>query len=441
MTSLKINPVVQLNGEINASPSKSYSHRAFIAASVADGISIIKNPLTVGDVKVTINILRKLGIKVLKETETSYIIQREREGYISCKEILNCGNSGTSLRIFAALSLLIKGGCSFKGEFIKRKRPIVPLLEALKNLGADYTLSDELLHIERINSRCQDIKIRGDISSQFITALLITCPLLKCDKKDGVKIKIISPIVSYPYLKITLEILKKFGINILDNVKEEKGGTYHIRLGQKFRPCIFEIPGDFSSAAFLIAATCLTPNNSKTIIKNLDIGNPQGDKKIINILENMGAKIRVNQNDSTVIISGNITKFPLKGLEVDCKDIPDLFPILCVVGTFAKGKTILFNISSLRSKESDRVSTMIRELTKRGAKIEEENNKVVIYESELNGAKIAHEQDHRIAMACTIASLFSKDSSEIDDIEVFNDSYPNFILDLEKLGVKFESVG
>ncbi len=432
---LKIAPTLSLNGEIVAPGSKSYSHRAFIAASLAKGVSVIKNPLTSGDVAVTMNVLKSLGVKILQQSKNSYVIERSDTAFTPTKKIIDCKNSGTTIRIFTALSLLVDGGLFLKGEFLKRSRPIIPLLDALKGLGGEYSISPEKLHVQRTTQSCNTVKIQGDISSQFITALLFTSPLLKCDNTNCVEIEITTPLMSYPYIQITLDVLNKFGINIQEKLDSDKKGKYLITCGQEYRPHLYEIPGDFSSAAFIIGATVLAPEDSKVKIKNLDVQNPQGDKKIIEILREMGAKIEINLKQQEIVVYGNRNKYPLKGVEVDCGDIPDLFPILSVIGAFAQGKMVLYNAANLRIKESDRIAMMAKELSKMGVKVEEERDKLTIHHCErLKGAVIEHKDDHRIAMSCCVAALLAESNSTIKNIEVVEDSYTTFVEDLKKLG-------
>jgi len=436
---LRINPISNLNGEIFAPPSKSYSHRAFIAASLTDGISIIKNPLTSGDVEVTINLLKELKLNILKESTDTYVIQKTKDSFKPNYKTLNIKNSGTTLRIFCALSLLIDGGLTFTGEFLKRNRPILPLLDALKLLGADYKLSNKKILVQRIKKYCEPVKIRGDISSQFISALLFLSPLLICNNRNFIEIEITTPIVSYPYIQITLDILKSFGINVQEILDETKKGKYKIESQQKYRPHIYTVPGDFSSAAFIIAAAVLTPEKSKVSINNLNIENPQGDKRIISILRDMGANIEVIQDQNKIIVNGGLERYPLHGIEIDCSEIPDLFPILCVIGALSQGKTTLYNASNIRLKESDRISVMARELGKMGVHVEEYDDKLIIYKCEkLVGSMIDHENDHRIAMACIVAALFCHNNSEIKNLDIIKDSYPSFIEDLKKIGASFD---
>ncbi|NVM35210.1 MAG: 3-phosphoshikimate 1-carboxyvinyltransferase [Candidatus Lokiarchaeota archaeon] len=436
---LKIYPITNsLNGEIIAPGSKSYSHRAFIAASLADGISIIKNPLTSGDVEITLNVLRSLGVKILKKTDNTYIVKTGKDSFRSYKKVLDCKNSGTTIRIFSALSLLFEDRLILKGEFFKLNRPILPLLEALKQLGADFKLSSTKLKIKRKKVLCNKIKIQGDKSSQFITALLILCPQLKCENKDYIEIALTTPLVSKPFVDITLNVLEAFGINIQANFEI---GKFYITNDQTYRSQSYTIPGDFSSAAFILTAAVLSKKPSSIIVNNLSIKNSQGDKKIIDILTKMGANIKIEEEKHRVIINGDFKNLPLKGKEIDCTNIPDLFPVLSVIGAFAKGKTILYNASHLRLKETDRISIMARELRKMGVKVIEEDDKLTIFHCDkLNGIRIDHNNDHRIAMACSIAALYADSNSHILSSEIVNDSYPSFFEDLKELGAQIENI-
>ncbi|MHA1320559.1 MAG: 3-phosphoshikimate 1-carboxyvinyltransferase [Promethearchaeota archaeon] len=438
---LRITPTKKLIGTINAPPSKSYSHRAFIASSLTKGVSIIKNPLISGDVGVTIKILEALGHKVSKASSDSFIVKSNYGNYKSIKKLLDCGNSGTSIRIFAALAMLIDGGLSFTGEFIKRNRPIIPLLNALESIGCSYRLTEEDLKVKRKGKKCGIINIPGDVSSQFVSALLMMCPLLDCKKRNSMVVNITSPITSYPYVKITLDVLRSFGIKIQENINDEKVGSYLIACKQNYRAQTYEIPGDFSSISFILAATILTPEESQVVIKNLNFEKPQGDQRIIEILQEMGANINTMKEKNCLIVNGGINQNPLTGITIDIKDTPDLFPILSIIGAFAKGKTEIYNALNLRKKESDRISIIAKELIKMGVKVIEENDKITIYHcKELRGTSFNHENDHRIAMSLTIASLFAHGSSLIENIEIVEDSYPNFVNHIKKLGANVDLV-
>jgi len=426
---------LRLSGFITPPGSKSYSHRAFILASLAEGTSTIKNSLTSGDVSITMNILGTLGVKIKKTTENIYKVHGRGMLQGDPKEIMDCGNSGTSVRIFSALSLMINGGLQLQGEFFRRERPLKPLLDALEQLGASYSLSQDKLIIHRQKIVCKDVNIRGDISSQFITALLFLGSIIQCSEKETIKINLTTPVVSYPYLKITLNIMDKFGFQAQEVRNDSDLLGYKVKTGQKISSKTYTVPSDFSSAAFIIAAAVLTPIDSKIIIENLDFEDPQGDKRIVPILREMGARIHKDVDNKRLICYGNIRKNPLMGRQIDCKDVPDLFPILSVIGAFAEGKMILYNAENLRLKESDRIEIMARELTKMGVKVEEKQGSLTIYHCDnIEGTKIDHNGDHRIAMACTVAALYATSESHIESIDVVKDSYPRFVEDLQKVG-------
>ena len=436
---LKINPIhTNLEGEIIAPGSKSYSHRAFISASLADGISIIKNPSLSKDVEITMNLLRSIGIRILKKTENIYIVKRDKNSYISPKKPVDCKNSGTTIRLFSALALLVQGGLTLKGEFFKLNRPILPLLKAIEQLGGLFKLKGDKLKIKLKKIACNKIWIPGDISSQFISALLMLCPLLKCENADYIEIETNTPLSSKPYINITLDVLETFGINIQSNFET---GKFYITNEQTYRSQSFTIPGDFSSSSFILAAASLSPKPSSVIIKNLNLKDYQADKKILEILDEMGANIEFNEKEEQVTINSDIKNFPLKGMDIDCTEIPDLFPILSVIGAFAKGKTVLYNASNLRLKESDRISVMARELRNFGVTVNEEEDKLTIFHCDkLNGVTINHNNDHRVAMACSIAALYAESSSSIKNSEIVKDSYPSFYEDLKNLGVVLTQV-
>ncbi len=436
---LKINPIVNgLEGEITAPGSKSYSHRAFISASLADGISIIKNPSLSGDVAVTINLLQSIGIRILKKSDNIYIVKRDKNAYISPKKSIDCKNSGTTVRLFSALSLLVKGGLTLTGDFFRLKRPILPLLNTLEQLAGFFNLKPDRLKNKRKKLICNKIKIHGAIRAQFISALLILCPSLKCENTDYIEIECISPLSSKPYINITLDVLETFGVSIQSNFET---GRFYVTNEQTYRSQSFTIPGDFSSSSFILTAAALSPKPSSVIINNLNLKNYQADKKILEILKEMGANIEFDEEKERVILNSDIVNYPLKGIDIDCIEIPDLFPILSVIGAFAEGKTVLYNASNLRLKESDRISVMARELRNFGVKVIEEEDKLTIFHCDkLKGISINHNNDHRVAMACSIAALYAESSSSIKKSDIVEDSYPSFYEDLKQIGVELTPI-
>jgi len=436
---LSITPTNLFQGEIKAPGSKSYSHRAFLVASIANGPSIIKNALISGDVKITLDGLRTFGVKIEKLKENYYKIENRANTLKQKEVLLDCKNSGTSIRFFSALSLLIDGGINITGKFFARNRPILPLLNSLENFGAIHNISNNTLHVERKEEKCNIIHIPGHISSQFISALLMISPIIPCGRSNSVEINVVTPFSSYPYIEITLDVLKSFGVHVEEMINKDNTAKYYVSNPQRIIGTEFTVPGDFSSIAFIIAAVVISPVDSHVIIKNLDFDKPQGDKRFITILQEMGADIEVNRTQSLLTVRGNLNKNVLKGTEIDCNGIPDLFPILCVIGAFATSKTFLYNISTLKYKESDRIKVMLQGLKKMGVKIEFNEEILVIHHCDkLVGTFINHEDDHRIAMAFTIAALHASSKSRIKNAEIFQDSYPDFIMDMKKLGAKLE---
>ena len=173
----------------------------------------------------------------------------------------------------------------------------------MEYLGAKFKVSDDKIKIKRKKMICNKIKIPGDISSQFITALLFVCPLIKCKDIDFIEIELTTPLVSIPFVKITIDVLNTFGINIQEDLTE---GKFYITTDQNYRAQSYDIPGDFSSSAFIIAATVLSANPTSVTINNLNMQNNQGDKKIIEILRDMGANIEINETNNQIIINGDL---------------------------------------------------------------------------------------------------------------------------------------
>jgi len=436
---LEIFPIKTLSGKIKVPPSKSYSHRAFFIAGLTESISVINNPLTVGDVEVTINALKSLGVKILKEKENKFLIDFHKAKLIAPEKPIDCRNSGTTFRILCVLGLLTENGIRLSGEFLKKKRPILPLLEAIRQLGAEIEVSEDEISIKPVNVTPKKIKLPGDVSSQFITALLLITPLLKCKGSDATIIELTSPLTSHPYIYLTLDMLDQAGITIKQEISESLMGNLVIPCSQYYRGQIYDIPGDFSSAAYILGAAALVENELEVIFNNLDSTSPQGDREIITYLSELGAKILINPHEKMVKIKRGINRNSSEDISIDCRETPDLFPILAVMGCFTNKVMKLYNIKNLRSKESDRVSGISRELKKMGANLEEKEDELILKKNtKLNGADLNHGEDHRIAMALIIAAMFAESNSHISNVEIIEDSYPTFIEDLQKLGAHFK---
>jgi 3-phosphoshikimate 1-carboxyvinyltransferase len=408
----------EIQGELVSPPSKSYTHRALICASLSNGKSTIIDPPICYDTITTAKLCTLLGAEVIFDKEWGVIGRGEP---IIPKKILNCGGSGTTLRLLMAVSSLTHGICAFTGDVSLRKRPIGGLLDALKQLGVKtFTLNGSAFPVFVYSRGLMggDVKIRGDISSQFISALLLACPKAQNDTQ----IEVTARLQSGSYIDITIEVLKYFDIEIY-NV-DHRG--FIIPSKQEYKSINYKIPGDYSQAAFLLAAGALA---GKIKIHGLNLDSKQGDREIIKILNKMGAYVRTENNTITV------ERANFEPVIIDASNIPDLVPICTVLATQAKGETRIINAERLRLKESDRLRAVTTELNKMGANIKELPDGLIIKgPTQLKGTRINPHNDHRIAMACAIAALVAEGETKIDNAECVNKSYPNFFRDIKTIG-------
>ncbi len=434
---------------IPASPSKSYSHRAFILASLAETPSKIIEPLEKGDLSVSIDFCHTIGAKITQTTEQQlsvYTIE-PASGPTPSESIIDGGNSGTSIRIMAALSLLMKEPFEIYGEFFLRNRPLAPLLDALQDLGVKHEFREaDYKNGIRLIPRSPKpgiVQIRGDISSQFITALLITTPLLPPSvKRNSTNIALTTPLRSAGYVDITQEIMAAFGVT-LEKQQDEQSGliSYEIPAGQSYKGTDFRIPGDFSSAAFLMVLVAIKLQNYQgqegmsppTItFENLNMENHQPDKVIVTLLQEMGATIEIKPNEKEIVFSPS---GDLVGQVIDCGPCPDLFPILCILATKSHGKTLITNAAHVRHKETDRIKVMVEQLGRAGVTIVEREEEVEIHGPQpIQGIQVNHYNDHRIAMAMSIGGLCAESGEKmvISQPEVVADSYPRFFEELKQ---------
>ncbi|MCK4782040.1 3-phosphoshikimate 1-carboxyvinyltransferase [Candidatus Parcubacteria bacterium] len=394
----------KIYGEIKAPASKSYTHRALICAALAKGKSKIISPLISDDTGATLDVLKKIGISVKKKKE----IWEVKGGNFSVpKQDLFCRESGTTFRFMIAICSLIKGKCQLTGEISLLKRPIKPLINALQNLGVDCEEKISSVVVEN-NFVGGKTKIKGDISSQFISALLLIAPF----SQKQTELKLTTVLESKPYVLMTIDVQKKFGVK----VKHSNNLRKFLIQKQRYKPCNYFVESDWSSAAFLLAIGVLA---GKTEVKNLNIKSAQADKEIINILEKMGAKIKTRKN--AVIAE----KSKLKSIKIDISDCPDIFPIICVLCSQAKGKSEISGIKRLVLKESNRIKEMEKGLARMMIKTKTRNNKFIIWGSKPRGAVISS-IDHRIAMAFGVLGLVAEERTIIKNAECVSKSFPEF---------------
>lgn len=415
---------IKLKGTIKAPASKSYTHRAIMAWGM-DGHCRIENPLICDDTNATIGLWRKLGAHI--KSGHSYLNIKGVDGQPKPKvKLFNAGESGTLLRLILPVLVLAKGRLVVTGRGTLLKRSNRPIAQALRSLGLDIKGRgvQEYLPISIFGTgaiRGGKIRVSAAMSSQTVSALLLAC----CFAKKDTTIIIKDKLVSRPYVDVTIDVLRRAGIRIINHGYK----SFFIKSGQQFRSCRkYIIGGDYSSAAFLMAAGILIESDIRiTGLKD----DAQGDCRVIKILNSFGARIRREKNE--VLIKG---PFKLKGINIDCSDTPDLVPILAVVGCFAQGVTKIYNIAHLAHKESNRIIAPAEQLRKLGADIRVGRDSLTIIGNILKPARVSSCGDHRMAMALTVAGL-AIGGVQIAGAECVSKSYPDFFKDLKSLKAKF----
>ncbi len=406
-----------IEGTVAAPPSKSYTHRAYVMAALA-GQGTVRNALVAGDTEATRNGLAALGARnTLRDAEARFS-DRVRPG----RAEVDAQNSGTTLRILTAVAALGDGPVTLTGDESLRRRPMGPLLEALGPLGAKVTSQDGRAPVEvRGPLRGGRTRLDAELSSQYLTALLLACPTAPADTT----IDLASAPRSRPYVDVTLRVLKAYGIRAtVEGARAEVAG------GQRPAVRSFDVPGDYSSAAFFLAAAAVT--RGRVTVTNLDPNDVQGDRRILEILDDFGC--RVVQAADHVVVEGR----PLSAVQLDLGRTPDLFPVLCAVAAVAEGRTVLSGAPHLRHKESDRIRAMVENLEAFGIECSERDDGIEIEGGTPKAATIRSAGDHRIAQAGVLMALAADGASRLDDPEVLGVSYPNLLDDLAACGGRFD---
>jgi 3-phosphoshikimate 1-carboxyvinyltransferase len=415
-----------VSGEVAAPPSKSYSHRALIMASLAEGESIIANPLLSDDTHYTIDACRALGAEILMRADS--LIVRGTGGEIKVSEAkIFAGNSGSTIRMMAPLAALAKTKVILDGDSRLRQRPVGDLLAALQSLGVHARSLNNNgcppLEIQGGEFKANQVTISGAVSSQPVSALLMAAPYTKA----GLSIKVNGELRSKPYVDVTLDAMRAFGVSAVNRDYKE----FLIEGGQAYQARRYRIEGDYSSAAYFLAAGAI--GGGPITVKDLKRDSAQGDRQMLNILAQMGAG--VDYRKETITTS---RQRALKGVSIDLSDYPDIVPTVAVVAAYAEGKTEITNIGHLRFKESDRINDTAAELARMNIKTEVGDEKMVIYGGRPKGAELDSHNDHRLAMSLGIAALSAQGDSTINGAEAVTKSYPSFFNELQKLGVKVE---
>ncbi|MEM1540237.1 MAG: 3-phosphoshikimate 1-carboxyvinyltransferase [Candidatus Bathyarchaeia archaeon] len=424
-TNIIIKPVEALKGEVEAPSSKSYTHRMLVAALLSSGKTVIEKPLVSDDTLATLEAIKAFGADV--EQKGDFWETDGQPKLKSPKKPINCRESGTTLRFMIPVAALAQGKTTFTMGPSLSNRPLKPLLQSLDALGvkALHKPPTVVVHGGGINGG--KTTLRGDVSSQFVSGLLFACPRAKRDTE----IFLTKPVESKGYIDMTVEVLQKHSVGV-----EISNDYSHIKIPseQSYKPFKHKVPGDFSSAAYLLAAAAIT--SSKIRVYNLDYTSKQGDKAILEILRHAGVDVHVGEN--FVEVHGAVSN----AIKVDAGDIPDLVPVCTAIACYARGKSEISNAGRLRYKESDRLAALYTEFRKMGADINVEGDNLIIRgPCKLRGAVLDPHNDHRIAMACIVAALGAEGDSTIMNAECVSKSYPKFFRDLSLLGAKIVGGG
>lgn len=411
----------QLRGSIQIPGSKSHTIRGVLIASLAAGESRLQAPLESADTQAAVSVYTQLGAQ-FSLTPKEWRIQGI-DGLPKVPDVpLNVLNSGTTLRVAMGSCALLPqyaGTIQISGDPQIQRRPCGPLIQALNQLGAEVTA-------ERSND-CAPFRIRGRLnggkvtieakSSQYLTSLLLACPLAPKDTEIQVSL-----LHEKPYVQMTLNWLRQQGIKL----EQDGWSRFFIPGGQQFQPVNQPIPADFSTAAFLLVAGAMGEND--ILCRGLDLSDSQSDRAILDFLREMGAEITITNEGIRV------SPHRLEGIEADLNDCPDLLPVMAILGTRATGETRLVNVPQARIKETDRIAVMCREIQHLGGDAEELEDGLIIRHSRLRSGTVNGHHDHRVVMALTILGTQIKDGLRISTAEAVGVTFPDFPVIMRRLG-------
>ncbi len=418
-----------LSGSVSVPPSKSYTHRAVLMASLAvarrgsDAASRIRNPLLSRDTSATMDACAAMGARLERKGGVLTITgSRPRLP----EDVVNVENSGTTLRFMTSvMSLAPTGHVILTGDSSIRRRPMQPLLDALGQLGVQAWSSRgngcAPVIVKAGGMRGGMASIRGDVSSQFVSSLLISTPLAEMATTLTV-----ADAVSRPYIEMTLRLAERFGVK----ARSTGYSQFEVPSGQEYRPADFTVPADFSSASFIVAAVALI--GGRVRIKNLDASLPQGDARITEIARQMGARVSTEKGALVVVSDGD----RLHGGKFDLGDTPDLLPVVSALALKCDSPVEIVGTAHARFKETDRIAIVAKEVSKLGVKVEERDDglRIVPPTGRLRGAPLDAHDDHRMFMAFSLASMLIPGGAPIVGVESLDVSYPTFLEDIEKLG-------
>ncbi|WP_232701808.1 3-phosphoshikimate 1-carboxyvinyltransferase [Halobacterium wangiae] len=414
----------RVSGAARAPPSKSYTHRALLAAGYADG-ALVRNPLDSADTRATAAAVEAFGGSEAREGDDWNVTGFDGTPSVPA-DVVDCANSGTTMRLVTGTAALVDGTTVLTGDESLRSRPQGPLLDAIEALGGRACST-------RGNGQAPlvvdgpieggHVEMPGDVSSQFVTSLLMA----GAATERGIDVALTTELKSAPYVDITLDVLADFGVEA-----EETADGYSVAGGQSYDPASseYDVPGDFSSVSYLLAAGALAADD-EVVVEGAH-PSAQGDTAIVDVLDRMGADVEWRDDAGEIVVRQSA----LSGVTVDVADTPDLLPTLAVLGAAADGTMHITDAEHVRYKETDRVSAMAEELAELGVKTEERPDELLVHggESELVGARVDGRGDHRLVMALAVAGLVADGETTIEGAEHVDVSFPDFFDVLEDLG-------
>jgi 3-phosphoshikimate 1-carboxyvinyltransferase len=414
-------------GTTRAPPSKSYTHRAILAAGYGDGATV-RDALVSADTRATMRAVEAFGGAVERDGRTVRVEGFDGRPAVPDR-VIDCANSGTTIRLATACAALGDGLTVLTGDESLRARPHGPLLDAVRQLGGRAESTRGTGQAPLVVGGPIDggrVEIPGDVSSQFVTALLMAGAVTD----SGIEVALETELKSAPYVDITVEVLDAFGV--------DAGATaegFAVGGGQSYATPEYAVPGDFSSISYLLAAGAVAGEGAGVVVEGARPG-AQGDSAIVEILDRMGADVEWDRDAGRI----GVGRAPLGGFEVDVGDTPDLLPTVAVLGAVADGETRIVNCAHVRHKETDRVAVMAAELETMGASVTETDETLTIHgeESTLRGASVAGHGDHRIVMALAVAALAAEGTTTIAGAEHVDVSFPGFFETLAGLGARVE---
>lgn len=404
-----------LSGQVNIPPSKSAAHRALICAALSEGTSRVEPFCTSKDIRATAACLRALGMRV-DEDEKGYTVGRSKTAE---NGILDFNESGSTARFLLPVAAALGADATAVGQGRLPERPMEVLTSLLRQHGVEVS-SDSLPIALKGKMTPGRFALPGNISSQYISGLMLAAPLMDGDTE----IIPTTALESVGYIDMTVDAIKRQGVTVEET---EKG--WKISAGQKYQPADIKIEGDWSQVAFFMAAAAI---GGDIRIHGLDFASKQGDMAALDVFAAFGADITIE--DGVL----HVKKGALRGIEVNAADIPDMVPAIAATAAFATGKTVIHSAGRLRIKESDRIKTTLAALASMGVKTEEREDGMVIYGGAPRGGVIDGANDHRIVMAFSVAAAYASGESTVTGAEAINKSYPEFFEDFNSIGGKTE---